>query len=171
MSDSRLADVAQQIHDVAVAALDGGLLPAYTVVQTGPAHAADPCERLAIHATGVAVVQSAGQAGALTDQMPAVGCQMVPVGLITVTLAYCIPKSGDAGQPIPTASDITAASLRLYTGAMTLLAGLADACAAGDLGDCDSVTIGPVEFPGPAGGQASARIPLRVALTGVTTAS
>lgn len=174
--DRRLWTACTDLLAVAVNALDGEtvggelLLPDVRLVQQGPGWSWDPCERLVVHPESVQAVQQAASAAGQSLQLPSVGCAVMPVAGLVVTLLFCVPKAGDNGRAIPAVDDVEAASERLHVAGMTLWRAVARARADGTWGDCDGVTVGDAAPTGAQGGYAGWRVPVTVELAGLAAA-
>jgi hypothetical protein len=155
------------LNTLAEALLTAGLAGAPDVTRAykaGGPQAAKVCEQLIVYPAPV-TVEGPGAQG----NVPALGC--AAVAKPAIILAYtkdCYPMvdqpaGGQPQLPDPAAVDLwTDAYL---TTCWAILDAVLDAHLAGTLGDCSSVTVGPVVWTGPTGGTCTMAIPVTTAGT------
>jgi hypothetical protein len=146
---------AQALLDAAEAAALSAPLKR-VVLAPGPSFARD-CRMIAVYLETVVAV-----AIGATDELPRSGCALVPVVNLRLVFADdCVPVPGDSGTP-PTPEAISTWSGAFLDDAESIWNAVADAAAAGSLGDCSGVTIGQLTPTGPSGRMATVQIPVRL---------
>jgi hypothetical protein len=139
------------------AAVDAATLSAplkRSVVAPGPDFARD-CRM-------VAVVLTRPQTVPLQREFAGGVCYAVPqLTFDVVFVADCVPVPGSDGSP-PSPAAVTAWSVAFLGDVQSIYTALVTAALSGDLGDCDSVTIGEGTPTGPTGQIATMRFPVTV---------